>query len=107
MALNFYLEGLGIRAIGRLLKVSHVAVLQWIRLFGEQVISLRNEQTAQIVEMDELHTYIGQKKELAGFGLRLIEKGENPWILLWVTEPKPQEKNSGKRLKKYPRLYYD
>jgi hypothetical protein len=102
MALNFYLEGLGIRAIGRLLKVSHVAVLKWIRSFGEAVTSLRNQQAAQIVEMDELHTYIGQKKEVPGFGLLLTEKGENPSILLWVTEPKLREKSSGKKLKNIP-----
>ena len=36
-ALHLYLEGLGFRAIGRLLGVSNVAVLKWIRGFGEDV----------------------------------------------------------------------
>ena len=33
-ALGLYLEGLGFRSIGRLLKVSHVSVYNWIRDFG-------------------------------------------------------------------------
>jgi transposase-like protein len=98
MALNLYLEGLGFRAISRILKVSHVAVFKWIRSFGEQVISLRSQEPARVIEIDELHTYIGKKKELAGFGLRSTAASEEPWTLWWVTEPNPQEKNSGKKL---------
>ena len=38
-ALQLYLEGMGFRAIGRLLKVSNVTVLYWIRNFGKSVKS--------------------------------------------------------------------
>ena len=41
-ALDLYLEGLGFRSIGRILKVSHVSVYNWIRSFGRIVDSLRN-----------------------------------------------------------------
>ena len=34
-ALQLYLEGMGFRAIGRVLKVSNVSVLRWIRSAGE------------------------------------------------------------------------
>ena len=34
-AIHLYLEGMGIRAIARFLKVSNVAVLKWIRKAGE------------------------------------------------------------------------
>jgi transposase-like protein len=37
LALHMYLEGLGFRAIGRLLGVSNVSVLNWIRSFGKEV----------------------------------------------------------------------
>lgn len=36
-ALRLSLEGLGIRAIGRFLKVSHVTVLYWIRNFAKRL----------------------------------------------------------------------
>lgn len=38
--LQLYLEGMGFRAIGRFLEVSHVAVYYWIKAFGEAVGSV-------------------------------------------------------------------
>jgi len=37
MALELYLEGLGFRAIGRVLKISYGTVFQWIKKWGSQV----------------------------------------------------------------------
>ena len=61
-AVELYLEGLGFRSIGRFLKVSHVAVYQWIGGFGEKLEELRSAHAIEIVEMDEIHTHIGSKK---------------------------------------------
>ena len=63
-AVELYLEGLGFRSIGRFLKVSHVAVYNWIRGFGEKLEELRSANEIEVVEMDEMHTYIGSKKLL-------------------------------------------
>ncbi|GHT17441.1 hypothetical protein FACS189429_1530 [Bacteroidia bacterium] len=61
-ALYLYLEGLGFRSIGRFLGVSNVSVLNWIRSFGKEVQSLNAEsQEIEMVEADEMHSYIGQK----------------------------------------------
>ena len=84
-ALHLYLEGLGFRAIGRILGVSNVSVLKWIRAFGEQVESIKSEQHIDVVEMDELHTYIGQKNATAGYGLLLIAMGRDSSPSCWVT----------------------
>ena len=73
MALKLYLEGLGFRSIGRILDFSHVAVYHWIRAFGAEVISLGDSKDASIVEIDEMHSYIGSKKTTAGYGLLLID----------------------------------
>ena len=73
MALSLCLEGLGFRSIGRLLGFSHVAVYKWIRAFGEKVESVRATQPAQIVELDEMRSYVGRKKTIAGSGLLLID----------------------------------
>ncbi len=75
MALSLYLEGLGFRSIGRLLDFSHVSVYHWIRTFGEHLDDDANTQKAkhiEIIELDEMHSYIGHKKTIAGFGSRLI-----------------------------------
>ena len=59
-----YLEGLGFRSIGRLLKTSHVSIYNWIKAFGEEINQIRSEGKIEVVEIDEMHTYIGQKKLL-------------------------------------------
>jgi len=41
-ALQLYLEGLGFRSIGRILKFSNVTILNWIRSFGEKIMQLQN-----------------------------------------------------------------
>ena len=74
-ALFLYLEGLGFRSIGRFLEVSHVTVFNWIKGFGEKLDEFRNPEGIEIIELDEMHTYIGQKKTTVGSGLLLIEIG--------------------------------
>ena len=68
LALNMYLEGMGFRAIGRILKVSNTAVLGWIKKAGSAATLPVQEQPVEIVEIDEMHTYVGQKKITGGFG---------------------------------------
>jgi len=65
MAVTLYLEGLGFRSIGRILGFSHVAIYQWIKALGEEVAQMKRP-SAQIVELDELHSYVGHKKLLLG-----------------------------------------
>jgi transposase-like protein len=88
-ALEMYLEGIGFRSIARLLKVSNVSVLKWIRDFGEKIVNYKSEYNAKIVEIDELHTYINRKKTIAGYGLLLIDMGkDSSTAYLVVEEPK-------------------
>ncbi len=85
-ALHLYLEGLGFRSIGRFLGVSHVSVQKWIKKFGQEVEDLKSENEISIVEMDEMHTYIGNKKNIVGSGLLLIELGKSSSTALLVAE---------------------
>ena len=73
MALEMYLEGLGFRSIGRLLKISHVTVYYWVKHWGENLDLPSKKEPVEIVELDEMHTYIGQKKTTVGYGLLLID----------------------------------
>ena len=62
LAFQMYLEGLGFRAIGRILKISYGTVYQWIKKWNGQLeLPKRNEEIA-VVELDEIHTYVGSKK---------------------------------------------
>ena len=98
-ALLLYLEGLGFRSIGRFLGVSHVAIYKWIKSFGQQVEKIKSEQKIQVVELDEMHTYISAKKNIAGSGLLLIEMGKNSSTAYWVPGESKQDSSSGNRLK--------
>jgi transposase len=72
-ALELYLEGLGFRAIGRFLHISYGTVYQWVKHWkGHVELPDRNESIA-VVELDEMHTYVGRKKTTAGYGLLLID----------------------------------
>ena len=69
LAQDMYLEGLGFRAIGRLLKVSHTAVFYWIKKAGVAVAESETNEPVEISEVDEMYTYVGQKKTIGGYGL--------------------------------------
>ncbi len=96
-ALVLYLEGLGFRSIGRFLNVSNVTVLNWVRAFGEKVNEIRSEENIEVVEIDEMHTYIGSKKTTVGSGLLLIEMGNNSSIVKLVQGEPKQAKNFGQK----------
>ena len=84
LALQMYLEGLGFNSIGRILHVSHVAVMNWIRQYGKQAEELRSEQEINVMEMDEMHSYIGSKKTIFGYGLLLIDMESDSSTSYWV-----------------------
>ena len=63
--LHLYLEGLVFRSTGRILGVSNVSVLYWIRDFGKKVQELNSEsKQIAMAEVDEMHSYVGSKKLL-------------------------------------------
>jgi hypothetical protein len=96
--LHLYLEGLGFRSIGRFLGVSNVSVLNWVRSFGKEVQEFSSEsQEIEMVEVDEMHSYIGLKKTTAGYGLLLIDMRKDSSISLLATEATKRQRNSGKQ----------
>ena len=98
IALQLYLEGLGFRSIGRVSGFSHVAVYKWIKSFGSKIVKLGEEQKEiEIVEIDEMHSYIGNKKNLAGYGLLLIDIEKGLSILALGEEMKRQVKSFGEK----------
>ena len=99
-ALHLYLEGLGFRSIGRILGVSNVSVLKWIRSFGKQIEQLASEskenKEIEVVEVDEIHSYIGSKKTIVGYGLLLIDMEKGSSTSLLATGASKRQKSFGK-----------
>ena len=95
-ALQLYLEGLGFRSIGRILSVSNVSVLNWIKAFGKKIKDLQSDgKVVEYAELDEMHSFIGNKKTIVGYGLLLIDLGRNSSTSLLATEVTSQPLNSG------------
>ena len=75
-ALQLYLEGLDFRSIGHIYEISHVSVYNWIKSFGSKLHPIRSDTEIEVIEMDEMHSYIGNKKTTVGYGLLLIDMGK-------------------------------
>ena len=78
-ALRLYLEGMGFRAIGRVMGVNNVTVLNWIRTLGKSVktyVHMHMPDDARhvdVIEMDEMWHFTKKKNENSGSGLLSID----------------------------------
>ena len=95
-ALELYLEGLGFRSIGRLIKVSHVSVFNWVKQYGKSLDLLQNDHDICITEIDEMHSYIGSKKTQSGSRLLLIDMQKNSSTSLLAIDRQRLGNNFGK-----------
>ena len=74
-AAKLYLEGVGLRSIGRLLGVCNVTVLNWIRQFGLILRDYVQERLPkdihdiEYIEMDEMWHFTAKKNGRSGSGL--------------------------------------
>ena len=81
-AIEMYLNNVGIRKIGVLLKVGPTSVLEWIRnsaaLVQEQLDNMLEKAKGgriktDIIEMDEIYTYVKKNKTGYRYGLLILE----------------------------------
>jgi len=59
LAFEMYLEGMGFRQIGRILKISYGTVFQWIKKWGNNQELPRRSEEIEVIELDEMYTYEG------------------------------------------------
>jgi transposase-like protein len=84
LALSLYLKGLSIRAIGRELQRSAPTILTWLRSLKHLAEKRPTVEKATVVELDELCTFLTQKKPKSGYGWLFVEKQEGRWTGKWV-----------------------
>ena len=84
MAIKMYPEGLGFRAIGRLLGISYGTVHQWVKQLGQKH-QIKPDDTKQIdiVELDEIHSYNKHKKLLLDLDCHPQTHQANLRLCLW------------------------
>jgi transposase-like protein len=62
-AVKLYSDGMNYRRIGRQLGVDHVTVMLWVKAHADQLPAQPPQpEQAGVIEMDELFTFVGQKK---------------------------------------------
>ena len=84
-AMQLYMNNVGIRKIGFFCKVSHSLVSKWIRSMYKNLSSkIERERKTEgkkpdIIEMDEIYTYIKKNKSGCQYGLLIV--GERSALL--------------------------
>ena len=73
--------------------------MYWIKSLGSKLYPVRSDTEIEVIEMDEIHSYIGNKKTTVGYGLLLIDMGKDSSISLLAIYHRKQENNYGKASK--------
>jgi transposase-like protein len=82
LALELYLEGLGFRSIGRILKISYGTVYLWVKEWSTKVSFPRRETSIEIINLEKMLSYIESKKATnPHYGLMLIDLDDNISLL--------------------------
>ncbi len=96
LALSMYLEGLGFRTIGRVLDINFVTIYHWVKKWGASISLPQPSAPLEMVELDEIYTYIRSKKTTAGSGLLLTDLENGSSILFVGTALQKHLKNYGR-----------
>ena len=70
--------------IGRLLGVSDVAVLKWVRAEAQSIPEPKVDSDLLVVTLDEMWHYVQKKRTSSGFGEHMILFSGEPWPGLQV-----------------------
>ena len=81
--IEMYLNGMGIRGISRVTKISHVTILNWIQAAGECLSDEpQDEEIPEITEIDELQTFVGNKRNK--YWIWTVVNHKKKGIILWT-----------------------
>lgn len=100
-ALRLYKEGVGFRGIGRLLEVSNVTVLKWMRDIGASLKARVLSQLPQdvdamdVIEIDEMWHYTKKNSENYGCGLLCLVPRDASLPLKWAAVAEKPSRSSG------------
>ena len=83
-ALQLYLEGVSYREIERLLGVSHVSVMNWVKQYKVKAPeSNEYRPTYKILSHSELSNYFQERNNLTGHGMIITEIGDKYMMIKW------------------------
>ncbi|MCG8390285.1 MAG: helix-turn-helix domain-containing protein [Cytophagales bacterium] len=83
-ALQLYLEGVSYREIERLLGVSHVSVMNWVKKYRISAPERYDYRpTYQILSHYELQVFLADMENLRGSGMVITELGDKFMLIKW------------------------
>ena len=81
---SLYLEGLGLRAIGRILGVHHKTVSRWlVQAAGQLPVNQPKTQACSFIEVDELCSFVAKKIQMLDLGSNGFDCWQSAWLCLW------------------------
>ena len=83
-ALQLYIEGVTLREIERILGVSHVSVMNWVKRYNIKAPeNLDYHQTYKVLTHEELLEFFAQKSDLKQSGVLVTELGDKFMVIKW------------------------
>lgn len=83
-ALQLYIEGVSYREIERLLGVSHVSVMNWVKKYGVRAPRQTDyHPTYKILSQKELAEYFQKSENVKGAGMMVTELGDKFMVIRW------------------------
>ncbi|WP_299222857.1 helix-turn-helix domain-containing protein [uncultured Aquimarina sp.] len=83
-ALQLYLEGLTYREIERVLGVSHVSIMNWVKKYNiKRPYNYNYHPTYKILNGSELSMYFQDMDNLSGAGCIVTELGDKFMLIKW------------------------
>jgi transposase-like protein len=83
-ALQLYIEGISYREIERILGVSHVSVMNWVKKY--HIKAPENPEyrpTYRVMNHKELVAYMSESKNIKSSGLLITELGDKFMVIRW------------------------
>ncbi|WP_426430513.1 transposase [Winogradskyella sp. HB-48] len=83
-ALQLYLEGLTFREIERILGISHVSIMNWVKKYNiKRPYNSQYHPTYKILNAQELSLFFSNAKNLLGAGALVTELGDKFMLIKW------------------------
>lgn len=83
-SLQLYLEGLSYREIERLLGVSHVSVMNWVKKYNiKRPLNTNYHPSYKIVNAKELADFFSKSANIKGAGVVVTELGDKFMLIKW------------------------
>lgn len=83
-SLQLYLEGLSYREIERILGISHVSIMNWVKKYNiKRPLNPDYHPTYKILNAKELGEYFSNRENIIGAGAVVTELGDKFMLIKW------------------------